>query len=208
MPVTIPAHVALRTEFREVVSESLGLNEVMERIITIKSWRPSGGEFHGKVSHSPPPWNSSAANAILDLHSWSRQAEVTMRREMSLPYRVRGGSSANTRCALDALVKLGEAVTDSMVYSHKNWLNGWCRKSEIILGTQEAAKRLPRELGQAEPDCPWCKRKTLRQLALEGQIFCVDPTCRDEDGNRPKARLEYSSHVGDFVLVWQDGVLS
>jgi hypothetical protein len=204
MPAIIPPHVLLRSEFRDTVSECLGLNEVLERIITIKSWQPAGGDFHGKISHSPPPWNSSAANAILDLHSWSRQAEVTVRRDLGLPVRVRGGSSANTGCALGSLTRLSEALADAQVNYCKTWLGGWCRKAEVILGTQEAAKRLPRELGQSEPDCPWCKRKTLRQLSLEGQIFCCDPTCHDDDGNRPKARLEYFR--GELTLLWQDGV--
>jgi hypothetical protein len=206
MPVTIPAHVALRSEFRETVTETLALNEILERIITIKSWQPAGGDFHGKVSHSPPPWNSSAANAILDLHAWSRQAEAVMRLRVALPARYRGGSSGNTKCALGNLVKLSEAAPDGYVRTCRSWLCGWCRKAEIILGTQEAAKRLPRELGQSEPDCPWCERKTLRQLALDGQIFCCDPQCKDDEGRRPKARLEYFR--GEMVLRWQDGVLS
>jgi hypothetical protein len=206
MPAPVSAHVALRTEFREVVSDTLALNEVLERIITIKSWMPSNGEFHGKVSHSPPPWNSNAANAILDLHAWSRNAEINLRCELGLPIRYRGGSSANTKCALDSIVKLSEATEDRHVHTCKSWLNGWCRKGEIILGTQEAAKRLPREKGQPEPSCPWCERKTLRELALEGQIFCCDPTCKDNDGKRPKARLEYFH--GEMVLRWQDGVIS
>lgn len=206
MPQTIPAHVLLRSEFRDVVGEALALNEVLERIITIKSWMPSGGDFHGKVSHSPPPWNSQAANAILDLHSWSRQAEVSARRDLGLPARVRGGSSGNTGCALKSLVKLSEALADPQVIGCKVWLCGWSRKAEITLGTQEAAKRLPRELGQSEPSCPWCKRKTLRQLALEGTIFCCDPRCADENGKRPKARLEYFH--GELAMRWQDGVLS
>jgi hypothetical protein len=206
MPAIIPQHTLLRNEFREIVGETLALNDILEKIITIKSWQPSSGEFHGKVSHSPPPWNSNAANAILDLHAWSRQAEIALRHELGLPPRFRGGSSANTRCALDNLVKLSEGSKDSHVHTCKNWLNNWCRKSEIILGTQEAAKRLPRLPGKPEFECPWCKRKTLRQLALEGQIFCCDPTCKDEEGRRPKARLEYIQ--GDMGLRWQDGVIS
>jgi hypothetical protein len=204
MPAVIPAHVMLRSDFRDTVREALALNEVLERIITIKSWMPAGGDFHGKVSHSPPPWNSNAANAILDLHSWSRRTEVTVRRDLGLPVRLRGGSSGNTGCALDSLVRFSEALPDMQVGHCKTWLSGWCRKGEVILGTQEAAKRLPRELGQAEPSCPWCKRKTLRQLALEGAIFCCDPSCHDDDGNRPKARLEYFR--GELTLLWQDGV--
>lgn len=206
MPAVIPPHVILRSELRDTVTECLGLNEVLERIITIKSWQPAGGDFHGKVSHSPPPWNSSAANAILDLHSWSRSAEAALRREVGLPARLRGGSSANTRCALDSVVRLAEGAPDGSVRVCKVWLGGWSRKAEVVLGTAEAAKRLPRELGQSEPVCPWCKRTTLRQLSLEGQIFCCDPTCHDDDGNRPKARLEYFR--GEFVLRWQDGVMS
>lgn len=107
---------------------------------------------------------------------------------------------------MGSLIRFSETLTDSQVNYHKIWLGGWCRKSEIILGTQEAAKRLPRELGQSEPSCPWCKRKTLRQLALEGTIFCCDPRCVNENGKRPKARLEYFH--GELSLRWQDGVLS
>jgi len=207
MPATIPPNIALRREFAAVVGEAHGLNELLERIIAIKSWMPSGGgEFHGKVSHSPPPWNSNAANAIFDLHAWSRQTECYMRVQLDLPIRYRGGSSSNTKAALDSLVNLSEAASDRTVKDNRMWLNGWCKKSEIILGKEEAAKRLPREHGQPEPTCPWCKQTTLRSYAVKGEVFCIDPTCKDEEDKRPHATLEYFR--GDLVLRWQDGVMS
>jgi hypothetical protein len=206
MPATIPPNIMLRREFAVVVGEAHGLNELLERIIAIKSWTPSGGEFHGKVSHSPPPWNSNAANAIFDLHAWSRQTEAQMRILLDLPMRYRGGSSTNTKAALDSLVRLSEAANDRTVKDNRVWLNGWCKKSEIILGKEEAAKRLPREQGQPEPACPWCKQTTLRSYAVRGEVFCIDPTCRDEEGRRPHAMLEYLH--GDLGLRWQDGIMS
>jgi hypothetical protein len=206
MPAITPPNVALRQEFAVVVSDAHGLNELLERIIAIKSWMPSGGEFHGKVSHSPPPWNGNAANAIFDLHAWSRQAEIYMRTQLSLPTRYRGGSSSNTKAALDSLVRLSEAASDRTVKDNRLWLNSWCKKSEIILGKEEAAKRLPREHGQPEPTCPWCKQTTLRSYAVKGEVFCIDPTCKDAENKRPHAKLEYFR--GDLVLRWQDGVIS
>ncbi len=206
MPASIPPNVALRQEFAVVVQDAHGLNELLERIIAIKSWVPSSGEFHGKVSHSPPPWNGNAANAIFDLHAWSRQTEAYMRQTLSLPARYRGGSSSNTKAALDSLVKLSEAASDRAVKDNRLWLNSWCKKSEIILGKEEAVKRLPREHGQPEPTCPWCKQTTLRSYAVKGEVFCIDPTCRDEENRRPHAVLEYLHGV--LGLRWQDGVMS
>lgn len=206
MPAVIPKHVLLRNGFRELVADAIALNELLEYIIAIKSWQASAGEFHGKVSHSPPPWNSGAADVIFELHAWARTAELEMRTALGLRARRRGGSSSNTRAALDNLVKLAEAASDGLVKEDRIWLNGWCRRAEIVLGTQEAAKRLPREQGEAEPVCPWCHRVTLRQFALRGEVFCCDPNCLDEDGQRPRARLEFFQ--GDWVLRWQDGVLS
>lgn len=207
MPAVIPAHIALRTRFREIIGETVMLNERLEHIIAVKSSVPSDGfhGLHGEISHSPAPWNSAAANSILDLHSWSRQAERDMRVHLNLPLRYRGGSSKNTYVALKNIGNLADGSEDDVVHDRKKWLNGWCTKASIVLGETETAKRLPRVHGSPEAVCPWCKRDTLRQLALDGIIKCIDPGCADEDGRRPFARLEYFK--GDMVLRWQDGII-
>jgi len=73
------------------------------------------------------------------------------------------------------------------------------------LGFTESAKRLPRVKGESSALCPWCKRDTLREMALAGVIFCMDPSCVDDEGRRPKAQLEYFQ--GEMVLRWQDGII-
>lgn len=205
MPAVIPKHVQLRTEFRAVITDALNLNTRLEEVVAMKPSVPDSG-YHGKVSHSPAPWNSPAGNTILDLHAWVRKNEQFMRTMLNLPVRPRGGSSDNTHTALTNMAKLAEGSTDDIVWMMKQELNAWCRQAGIVLGETEPAKRLPRLTGETEPRCPWCKRDTLRQLAREGKIFCIDITCKDEEGRRPEAQLEYFK--GEMMLRWQDGVLS
>lgn len=204
MPAVISAYTALRNEFREIVSEAVTLNEELEAVIAVKPSQPSEG-FHGKVSHSPAPWNTAAANAILDLHALTRTSETVMLTTLNLPVRSRGGSSANTRKALQEMLHLSYGCDDHVVHQAKRDLDNWCRQASIVLGKTETAKRLPRLFGDKEALCPWCKRDTLRQLALDGTIFCIDPQCKDEEDRRPKAQLEYFR--GEMVLRWQDGII-
>lgn len=142
---------------------------------------------------------------LLDLHAWSREAEALACLRACLPRRDRGGSTGNTRKALERLTGLCEAAGDEEVGDCVDWLNGWCRKAEIVLGERESVHRLPRLAGERESVCPWCGKDTLRQLAQQGVIFCCDVSCTDEEGRRPRAQLEMFK--GEFVLRWMDGIL-
>lgn len=205
MAAVVPEHVALRTRLRANAADALILNGRLETVIAVKTTAPSSSGFHGKVDHSQPPWNAAAADAILDLHAWSREAEALSRIHLSLPARPRGFSSQNTARALASLLRLAEGLADDLVRDNVSWLGRWSSRASGVLGETESARRLPREHGQAARPCPWCKRDTLRQLALAGSIFCIDPRCVDENGKRPSARLEY--FAGEFVLRWMDGVI-
>lgn len=204
MPRTIPKHVAIRTDFRDTVTVVFVLAERLETIIAVKS-RGSEQVFHGKVDHSQPPWNAGAANMIFELHAWTRFTERLWRRTAGFPERPRGGSQANTGKALAALCGLSETVCDELVLEDRRWLDSWARRAKIVLGEEESIRRLPRQLGAREPKCPWCKRDTLRQKALEGIVFCMDPVCKDDEKRRPLAQLEYFR--GEMVLRWQDGII-
>jgi hypothetical protein len=204
MPATIPYPVQLRVDFRETVNDAISYSQLLEHVICIKG-KASSEVFHGKVDHSQPPWNAAAANHVLDLHALSRQNERFLRTMLNFPVRIRGGSSGNTRLALEHCVKLAEGSTDTNVKWIKQDFDRWVTQAKVILGQTETAKRLPREHGKKEAVCPWCKRDTLRQLALEGLIKCVDPKCTDEEGRRPFARLEYFH--GEPILRWQDGII-
>lgn len=205
MPVVIPEHAAIRTALRDASGEAIVFCERLEAVIAIKSRVPGNEGFHGKVSHSPPPWNAAAANAITDLHSWARETEALMRLRLGFPSRRRGGSSKNTYIALKAICSLAEGSPDDAVREAVRWLNSWCTKASVVLGETESARRLPSVPGQPPSVCPWCRQGTLRQLALAGTIMCIDSSCRDEEGRRPKAQLEYFND--EWSLRWQDGIL-
>lgn len=206
MPAVIPLHAAIRTRLRDAVAHALSLNQRLESVIAVKSRQNSGG-FHGKIDHSQPPWSAPVASAVMDLHAMSREAEGRLRASLSLPCRARGGSSDNTRGALESLLRLSEGAQDAFVRENIRWLDGWCRKASIALGETEIPRRLPRTEKQDEPSCPFCECRTLRMLPLYGIIRCINPECTDDQDRKPSARLEYSGIAGEMVLRWQDDII-
>jgi hypothetical protein len=205
MPQVIPVHIALRSQLKDSVQQAVILSGKLEQLIAVRSQRPSE-RYHGKVDHSQPPWNAQVANVILDLHAKAREMEAWLRASQGLPYRPRGGSEKNTRKALENVSRLAEKAEDITVRGHIRDLEKWIRNARVALDETEMPKRLPRSPGHPEPICPWCENHTLRMLPLKGQIFCIKPDCKDDEDRKPHARLEYSSHVSDFVIVWQDGL--
>jgi hypothetical protein len=203
MPAVIAAHIEIREALRDSAERAIALNERLERLIAVRSSQPSGG-FHGKIDFSQPPWNASVANAVMDLHAQARKTERVLRHELGLPRRARGNSSANTVLALRSVVRLCEKAEDHVVRLTTRELEKWSRRALMALGEAEVPKRLPRHPGQPEPLCPLCNGSTLRMLALKGTIRCISPSCKDENGKRLTARMEYSTLAADWVLVWSD----
>jgi hypothetical protein len=205
VPKEIPAHVAIRTRLRDSVDHALTLNTRLGGLITVKPRQPSG-VFHGKVDFSQPPWHSPIATAFFDFHALSRKIERDLRYELGLPARYRGCSDANTAKALEAAISLCEKADDFAVGLNTKEIERWTRRASIALGLTEVPKRLPRSPGGTEPKCPFCKMRTLRSKWLDGEIYCINPGCKDEAGVKPRARMEFSVHAGDWILVWQDGI--
>lgn len=203
MPHTIPPEIALRHRLKDAIQHALELNQQLEAVISVKSKQPSG-VFHGKIDHSQPPWAASVAHCVMDLHADARRMESQARAELNLPDRPRGGSGKNTAQALSSLVQLAVSIDDYSVNEFSKLLGRWARRAMIALGQSEPLRRIPRLPGEAEPACPWCENHTLRMFPMAGLIKCVTPKCADEQGRKPSARMEFSPHVGDFVLVWQD----
>lgn len=208
MPPGTPAHRAIRDELRESVISSLRTNAVLESVIHVKVRQP--GTFHGKVDHSQPPWQASVANVVMDLHALSREMEAWLRLSQGLPRRDRGGSSENTRRALENVIRLSEVAEDGTVRGHTRELNSWERRADTVLGNREMPRKLPRQPGEPERVCPFCSKHTLRilpfQLNPTGEhVKCTNVTCFDDQGIRPFARLEFFQ--GEWVLRWQDGII-
>ena len=198
-------HTALRNDLRDSIQQAVILSDRLEQLIAVRSQRPSE-RYHGKVDHSQPPWNAQVANVVLDLHAAAREMEAWLRMSQGLPYRLRGGSEGNTKKALENVSRLSEAALDSTVRDHIRLLEKWIRNARVALDETETPKRLPRRPGEPEAKCPWCENHTLRMLPLKGKIFCIKPDCKDDEGRKPSAQMEYSAHVGDMIIVWMDGL--
>jgi hypothetical protein len=206
MPAVIPVHVAIRETLKDSVGHAITLDSRLELLIAERPSRPSGN-FHGKIDFSSPPWHAPVAHCHFDLHALSRKLERDLRSELNLPRRYRGGSSSNTPKALHAVNRLAQGADDFIVRLSTKELEKWSRRASIALELTEAPKKLPRLPKEPERPCPWCKNRTLRILPLKGEIYCVNPACKDEEGRKPKASLEYSSVANDLVLVWQDNLI-
>lgn len=134
----------------------------------------------------------------------ARELESLLNSKVVGQWPVRGYSSRNTWLALYHLTDLAEAVVDQDVRIVLLDIRSWVGRAEVALGQAEPIRRLPRDFGQGEPVCPWCGYMTLRCHVVKGTVFCVNPVCRDTDGNRAYAALGVSE-FGELVLTWQDG---
>ena len=206
MPKDIPAHIAIRNDLRERVDHALALNSRLGGLIAVRPRQPSG-VFHGKIDFSQPPWHAPVATAFLDMHALSRKLERDLRFELGLPLRYRGCSDANTAKALEATVNLCEKADDFAVTLNVREIRRWSRQASTALGETEVPKRLPRSPGGAEPRCPFCKMRSLRSRVLVNKIYCINTACKDDEGRKPEAQMEYSPYAGEMVLVWQDKVV-
>jgi hypothetical protein len=160
-----------------------------------------------QAPHSKPPWNTAAAVLIFDFTREVRAAELRLRLALQLPIRERGGSDKNTMIALGMLKPLAEAAGDDRAMSEAGWLEKWDAGARRALGEASQLTRLPRQPGEKERPCPFCSCFTLRYLPLHGVVKCVNPGCRDEEGRRPTAKIEWSVFTESLELCWQDNVL-
>lgn len=152
-----------------------------------------------------PAWNTQAAYLVFDLHRMARTHEQRLRDLVSGSRIPRGGSDRNTFLALDALPALAFAAGSDEVHETLTALSSWLRRARETLGEVEPLARLPRQPGESEPRCPWCQRMTLRHQPHAGIVRCINPVCRDTDGNRPLGRVELGRLSLEPLLVWGTG---
>lgn len=194
-----------RERLKTAVSAALQASDQLEKLIA-----PDGSRHDRQGNHfsprSRPPWNPEAAYLITELHQEARSAERRLRLFLSLPVRPRGSSQANTQKALEAVLSLAEAAGDTQASDEARWLERWHARAKRALGEASPVARLPRQPGEPERACPFCTFFTLRYWSLDGVVRCVNPSCRDEDGRRPSAKIEYSNFTHQLELVWMDGV--
>lgn len=208
MPPASPGtEVSPRENLRTEVTEALKLGGILETVIHLRATTGERQLIRSRIAHGSPPWEASVAYAVTELWSEARRLEAGLRSEHGMPVRPRGGSDRNTRLALEALRRLCEAADDYSVRYVTGRLTGWNGRASAALGITELPRRLPRVPGQAEARCPWCGYDTLRQMPREGVVFCVLADCRDEEGRRPRGKLEWFAPSQEFVLRWQDMII-
>jgi hypothetical protein len=199
---------SVRALLEDAVKLVWHLNELLELMVPYAGTGQSDEvKRHGQMIHASPPWQAQAANLVMDLHAEARRLERSLKAEVMGDRSSvdRGGSSRNTWLALKALLRLTEAVEDVTAADVLVALERWTSRAEVVLGKAEPARRLPRAIGAGEPRCPWCAYLTLRCRPQNGLVYCVNPTCTDEDGRRPRALMGVDYLTGEAVLTWQDG---
>lgn len=160
-----------------------------------------------RVSGSPAPWHAEAADVLMAIHAGARELENDMRYRVTGNASNRGGSDANTRDALAAVVALAPAVSEPAARDAAGLVARWVRQARQVRDVDQADRwvTLPRMPGMSPPPCPYCQTYALRMSRTAGEVRCLNAECLDDDGRRPVARMEYGRLSGDGVLVFRDG---
>lgn len=165
---------------------------------------PDGG--HRKISGSPAPWNTEAANPLLDVAAWARQTEQDLRYALSGFLRDdRGGSNQNSGEALRAILRLAEAADEPTQRRIRRELSGLVQRGLEALGEAERWVPVPALPRTLPPACPFCGTYTLRMARQRGLVRCISPGCVDGEGNTPVAVMQVGEFSGESSLVWRDG---
>lgn len=202
--MTAAQRPVVREQLRDVTGTAIGLGERLEEIVAVPVSTLGRSGKRGRIDHSQPPWNAPVAHLILEMHSLARYLEDGFRIHLKMRWQPRGGTDENTRFALLAILNLSEAAEDSYVFEAVRTLDNWNSRALIVLGERDMPQRLPRNVGESEPRCPYCQHLTLRFWSSRAVVRCVNPECFHE-GRRPTARIEYSIVARDWVLAWNDG---
>lgn len=185
-----------------------GLLDRLEALLPEPVAGLSSGGTRRRVAGSPPPWNAEAAAVLLDIHEGARRLEAALRQAVTgrLGER-RGASDANTRAALRSIVRLVEGLDEDAARDAARTVARWVTAARQLRDIDEADRwePLPRQPGMLPPACDYCRAYSLRWNRRSGEVRCCTPDCRDEDGQRPVARMEIGRFTGQAALVWRDG---
>ena len=154
---------------------------------------------------SRPPWNSAAANAVMDAHEGIRRLEASLRLAVTGHTGPRrGGSDAATSAALQAIEALSNAVDLKAMEQAARFLDSLCRPILELPAIDQAERwrRVPAE-------CPYCAFKMLRVQPRAGTVTCLRyGACRDSDGHHPIGHVYVSAFTGDPRVHWADGLVA
>lgn len=164
----------------------------------------AGGGGKQKRSASSIPWNSVAAGLTLEFHNKVRGLESSLNEQVTGYTKRRGSSHANTRYAVDAIGKLCDASDENTVVGVLGFFDGWSRRADAYFTPEHGLYRLPRQPGEGEARCPYCRYKTMRWNPSRGQAICVNPQCRNTDDQRPRWEAKFNVLGGQLVFHWNE----
>jgi hypothetical protein len=163
--------------------------------------RPMGKVQAGTTLTS---WNTQIAMIVLDCHAGVRQLEQEIRSEVSGSRKARGGSDANTVQSVAAITSLAAAAGDYELGLAVRKMESWGWRCRVALGQAEPLQQIPRQPGHSAARCPWCRMATLRMKPVSGVVRCINPGCKDDEGQQPSGHVQFGTYSQEPVLVWQD----
>jgi hypothetical protein len=146
---------------------------------------------------SKPPWNSSAAMAVLDAAEGARQLEAAWRAGRLRPISATGA-------VLASLVRLSYAAGTSEEQ----------HAAVLIARWTTAILELP-AIDREEPPrritwpCPYCGFRMVMLYPREGRVTCLRRgACYDADGQHPTGLAGKSRMNGEPQVLWRDGLVT
>jgi hypothetical protein len=200
--------LSLSDRLTSACSELGGLLAQLEAEIVHK--RREGFTAGGSPSrggHRPlAAWNTPVAMLLFTVHAGLRELEADLNYAIAGHIRIRGGGDGVTIKLLTVIPSLTAGAGEQHQQRVARQIEAWCGQARMVLGEAERWQRLPRQPGEAEPRCPWCRKHTLRYKSFTGVVRCInpDPECKDADGNKPLGRLEIGIVSGEPQLAWND----
>lgn len=161
------------------------------------------GTMGGGKPGSSPPWNSRAANAVMDAHAGLRALEASLRLEVTGHTGPRrGGSDANTAAAITAIEALGNAVTTAAMAQAARKIDRWTRPIRELPAVDDAERAR-----KVTAPCPYCTFSMMMVFPRAGRVTCLRyGACWDRDGNHPTGLVQQSLS-GDPMVAWADGFI-
>jgi len=171
-----------------------------------------GTTGHAQPS-SRPPWNSAAADALLDAVEGARQLEAAWRSGHRRP-------PAATGAVLASITRLSYGLPDCppREYDQRGRpkpcrcqrceaMRSFARWTTAIL--QLAAVDREERPQRVPSPCPYCGFGMLRVYPRSGRVACLAaPTCTDSNGNPPVGHVDRSALDGTPLVRWGDGLVT
>lgn len=197
---------SIRARLQDVTDHAWRLYCALELLIPHQETSPNSQVriSRQKLVSSTIPWHDNAAGLVTELHAEVRRLEVHLREENFGTYGSRrGGSTENTRYALNSIAILADGVNDQLALAVLVVIERWTHRATTVLTPENGLHRLPQEPGAATLRCPHCTYTTMRWHPATGVVVCINPECVTEHGVRPRWQAEFAIRGENVQMIWE-----